>query len=207
MSKLDDMRRRVRADLEDGQGRWRRTPLAWRVGALLLPAAVALVALALGLPWSHPVTSELASVVAAVVSLLLASASVVGMTTRPSASERLAQAALLACAAAFVLEATEATGTGWAMTSGCLSITVAVGVVVFGATIAVVRRTGFPLRMWHRTAVATSAVLAAGIPAWRHCPSRDLEHLVVAHAFGPTLLMVALAVLAQWAFRRRPLYR
>lgn len=205
MSDLDEMRRRIRADLEDGQGRWRRSPLAVRVAALLLPGLLVLVVIGLALPAARPATSELASVALALAAFALAQASVLTMTARPGVSERLAQGGVVACGAALALEAAEATGTGWTMTGGCLSITVGAGIVAFVATAVVVRGTGFPARMWHRAALATSATLAAGVPTWRHCPSRDLEHLVVAHALGPALLIAALTALALWTRRRRSL--
>jgi hypothetical protein len=198
---LDALRAQLEQQMQAEQGPWRARP-SWQ-RALVTAAPAVLVMVAAGLMLA-PVRGWGFSLGAMAAGGLLAVSAFAMATIRPSLSERLAQVSIVVLLVGVVLESWAAHGAGLGPVVPCSSTSSGLALLAAGPTLWWIRSSGFPFRRWHFAALAASVMAMAAVPVWRHCPSTERGHAMLAHGLVPLLAGVVLGyALHAWIHRRR----
>jgi hypothetical protein len=202
---MDDLRTQIQQQMSQEQGPWRSRPTWLRMLFTGLPAAVVL---ALGLLVLSPVREWGAGFVTIVAGGLAAVLAFALATIQPARSERLAQLSLLVVIAGVVMESMRATADGLGPVVACTALSSTLALVATGPTVLWVTRSGFPFRSWHMVSFASAMLSMAVVPVWRHCPSQQRAHALLAHGLLPLMVGVVLGYGAHlWLRRKRSAQR
>jgi hypothetical protein len=199
---------RIRADLDDQQGPWRR--MGWSARAW--PVALALFcggAFAFVLAPAQLGPLAIASCALAGLTAALAFISVLLAPTGPALGEKLALSALVSGAAALTTQLFSGLGGSQGLVEAMPSSLGCGGLVLAGAAVPLVllgwtaRRSGLPLRALHAGGLVAAAFALGGLGIFRHCAPLETWHTVVGHLLIPAAAATVIAVLLYRLLPRR----
>lgn len=206
---LADVRARIRADLEERQGRWHKegaVARAWPVALTALAGSGFILALSpasLSLPLA--LACALAGAAAAV-----ALASILVCPSKPGRGERLARISLVVGVLALVVQALGGlSGDGPGLVRSLPGALRCGGVFLVGGAVPLLalgwmlRRSGLPVRKTHAAALAVAAFALSGLGVWRHCAPPNGWHVAVAHLALPAAVTALAGAVVFWVLARR----
>ena len=208
LGSLDDMKKRLHADLEAKQGGFRErggAARAWPVGVAILAG----LGFAAALSPASLSPLALASVLAAGVAAACAFVAVLLSPGQPGKGERIALLSLAAGVVALGLQTASGLG-GSASWSDALPGSVKCSGMLFAGTsipllilVAWMRRSGMPVRALHAAGVAVAAFALGGLGIFRFCAPVETWHTLFAHLFAPAVGATLVAVVMYRLMQQR----
>ena len=206
MNAFAALQARIAEDMDEEQGPWQKMSTLGRYWPMALALIFGLATFVMLPTGTMNLWFSLASGTA-LVAAMVCFASVFSATTKPALSERLGKAGLLVALAALLFElvaafAVQDSTFSLEHTLKCSGLYLGLSLIPLGFLIYGLRRSGFPVRVFHALGLTASAMVIASATNWKKCTIDDTMHLALGHVLLPAILF-PLAALLVWRLTRK----